>query len=496
MVEIVATIKAEGPAEILRQGRLAAMAGATWLEVRLDHVQPPGAVAGVDPKAVLQELQLPVLISCRTPRDGGAFRGTLNERRELLAAWLAGGARGLDLEEWEEWTPPASAQLQLYLRSHHNLTGVTENLPAVRDRLLGMGAHVAKIAVTAHDLADAAPVMDLLMASDPKSQPTVAFAIGASAWTTRILACLLGAPLIYGSPAPDLEVVPGQPPVGDLCGLYDVRRISRSTALYGILGNPLAGSLSPHLHNRAFRLLEQDSIFLPFETSKPQAVVAMLPGSRLRGLSVTAPHKGTVASLCHQFDADAQVAEVVNTITFQAHGVVMGHNTDVAGVQGALAHAGFSETEGAAAVLGGGGAARAAAVALARLGMDVTVMPRSLDSMREFSKRHGYQLARLDAGVLSDLAPRVVVHATPVGGDPTAKNAQRLLPDWQPTPGTYVLDMVYRPRETRLLREVKDQGAIPVAGIEMFLTQARQQLYLFTGRHVSERVLASFVAGV
>jgi len=495
VVEIVATVKAEGPAEILRQGRLAAMAGATWLEVRLDHVQPPGAKAGVDPKSVLSELQLPVLISCRTPRDGGAFRGTLNERRELLEAWLAAGAAGLDLEEWEEWTPPDAPQLQLYLRSHHNLTGITENLPAVRDRLLRMGAHVAKIAVTAHDLADAAPVMDLLMATDPEAQPTVAFAIGESAWTTRILAVLLGAPLIYGSPAPDLGVVPGQPPVGDLCGLYDVRRISRATALYGILGDPVSGSLSPHVHNRAFRLLEHDGIFLPFETRKPQEVVAMLPGSTLRGLSVTAPHKGVVASLCHQFDEDAEAAEVVNTITFQAHGVVMGHNTDVAGVQGALARAGFCATHGAAAVLGGGGAARAAAVALARLGLDVTVMPRSLDSMREFSKRHGYQLARLDAGVLSDLAPAVVVHATPVGGELTAENAQRLLPDWQPNAGTHVLDMVYRPRETRLLREVKDQGAIPVSGIEMFLTQASRQLSLFTGRHVSEAVLASFLAG-
>ncbi len=500
VVEILASVRAAGPAEILRQVRLAAMAGATWVELRLDDVLPPGQKGGVDPAAVLGRLQLPVLISCRTPRDGGTFEGSLDARRELLSAWLVAGARGIDLEEWETWTPPGVAKLDLYIRSHHNLTGVTDNLPGIRDGLLNMGAKVAKIVVTAHDLADAAPVLSLLMATDPESQPTVAFAMGQSAWPTRVLGCLLGAPLIYGCVAPELQVAPGQPPVEELTGIYDVRRLTSSTALYGILGNPVQRSLSPRVHNRAFRLLEHDGIFLPLETRKPEAVLAMLPKSRLRGVSVTAPHKGVVAALCHQFDEDAQLCEVVNTVTFQAHGVVMGHNTDVAGVAGALARAGLGANGEAAAVLGGGGAARAAAVVLKRLGMTVTLMPRSLDRVREFCKRHGYQLARLDAGVLRALGPRVVVHSTPVGGtaDTAGDNGdgERLLPDWQPDPGTYVLDMVYRPRLTRLLRDTGDQGAIPVPGIEMFLTQAARQLSLFTGRHLSEEVLRSFVGGV
>jgi 3-dehydroquinate dehydratase/shikimate dehydrogenase len=328
----------------------------------------------------------------------------------------------------------------------------------------------------------------------------VAFALGQGAWPTRVLGCLLGAPLIYGCVAPELEVAPGQPSVAELTGVYDVRRLTSSTALYGILGNPVRRSLSPAVHNRAFRLLEHDGIFLPLETSKPEALLAMLPKNRLRGLAVTAPHKGVAASFCHQLDADAQLLEVVNTITFQAHGVVMGHNTDVAGVAGALDRAGLTPNGDTAAVLGGGGAARAAALVLQRLGMDVTLMPRSLDSVREFCKRQGLQLARLDADVLQALAPRVVVHSTPVGGpgdgDDQNGNGERLLPDWQPAAGTYVLDMVYQPRQTRLLRETSAAGAIPVPGIEMFLTQAARQLSLFTGRHLPEDVLGSFVSGV
>ena len=205
MVDIIASIKAGGTAEMVRQARMAAMAGATWVELRLDDV-PLGGKRAVDPGPVLRKIRLPALVSCRTPKDGGTFAGTLDQRRELLAQWLAAGARGVDLEDWEEWSPPDPKQLDLYVRSHHNLTGITEDLPSVRDRLLQTGAHVAKIAVTAHDLADAAPVVSLLMATDPDAQPTVAFAMGESSWPTRVLACLLGAPLIYGSPGPGLAV--------------------------------------------------------------------------------------------------------------------------------------------------------------------------------------------------------------------------------------------------------------------------------------------------
>jgi 3-dehydroquinate dehydratase/shikimate dehydrogenase len=132
-------------------------------------------------------------------------------------------------------------------------------------------------------------VLELLRQTDQAERPTVAFAMGKTAWPTRVLAAAMGAPFVYGSIEPGEETAPGQPSVALLAGLYRVHGLGPETRFYGVLGNPALGSFGPWLHNRAFRRLEHDGVYLPFETSRPEAVLAMLPRARLGGLSVTAP---------------------------------------------------------------------------------------------------------------------------------------------------------------------------------------------------------------
>jgi shikimate 5-dehydrogenase len=122
------------------------------------------------------------------------------------------------------------------------------------------------------------------------------------------------------------------------------------------------------------------------------------------------------------------------------------------------------------------------------------MLGRSLEPAREFGKRHGIRLGSLAARVVEELQPVVLVHATPVGGadrDPE----ERLVPEWRPTGGTHVLDMVYQPHLTRLLRDARAAGAVVVPGIDMFLAQAQEQVKLFTGRSIEAEVLRSFLAG-
>ncbi|MGE3175251.1 MAG: type I 3-dehydroquinate dehydratase [Planctomycetota bacterium] len=493
MAQILASIEAEGRDQTLRQAERAAMAGADWVELRLDRWP-----AEADLAALIGAIRLPVLVAIRTPDDGGSFRGSLAERRELFGKALAAGAVGIDLEHWETWTPSVGRnRLKLMIRSFHSFTGVPRDLVAIRDKLFEQQGTVAKIAVTAHDLADAAPVIDLLMGTDQRTRPTVAFAMGRTAWPTRILAAAMGAPLVYAAVEPGRETAPGQLPVALCAGLYRVHALSGATLLFGLLGNPALQSLGPVLHNRAFRRIGLDAVYLPLETSRPEAVVAMLPRARRRGLSVTAPHKAVMAAQCHRQSAEAAAVGVVNTMTFEAHGLVVGHNTDIAGVLGALRRAGIGQVEPrsrAAAVLGTGGAARAAAFALLRIGYDVTMLGRSHDPVREFAQHHEVRLGGLSAKVLDALQPAVVVHATPVGSagrDPE----ERLLPEWTPQPGTAVLDMVYQPRHTRLLRDAAKAGAIAIPGSEMFLTQAAAQVEKFTGVYLPESELGTFLAG-
>ena len=472
MAQIIASVFATSREQVARAARAAAMAGADWLELRLDRWP-----AGHDLAAAIAGVRLPVLVACRTPEDGGHFRGTLGERRELLSHALDVGAQGLDLDIHDPWTPPAGrTRLRLRIRSFHSFTGVPRELPAIRDRLHAQPGSIAKIVVTAHDLADAAPVLELMAATEQRTQPLVAFAMGRTAWPTRVLAAVLGAPFVYGSIEDGQETAPGQVPVALLRGLYRVHELGPDTRLFGLLGNPALASLGPWLHNRVFHRLGFDGVYLPFETSRPEAVVAMLQPCGLRGLSVTAPYKATMAAACHRLADDAAATGVVNTMLAEAHGHMVGHNTDVEGLLQALAGVDVGPGAGrVGVVLGTGGAARAGAVALLRLGFQVTMLGRSLDAVREFAKGHGVQLGSLSDVVLQELAPAVVLQATPVGGLGRDRD-ERLVPGFRPAPGAVVLEMVYQPYWTNFLRDAAAAGARVVPGAAMFLGQARAQV--------------------
>jgi 3-dehydroquinate dehydratase/shikimate dehydrogenase len=486
MAEIVCSVFAEDPARVAREAARAAMAGADWIELRLDRWPRS---APLEP--VIGAIELPVIATCRTRDDGGAYAGTLRDRVTLLEKALGAGAQAVDLEHWERWAPREG---QLVIRSYHDWKGVPSDLEGIRDRLLDAG-DVAKIACMVHDLADAAPLVDLLGGGDPDREPTVAFGIGAAAAATRVLGVALGAPYVYGCVAAGAETAPGQPPVDELAGVFGVRRLGRSSRILGVLGHPVGHSFGPWLHNRALRLAGVDGVYLPLDTMRPKEALQMLPARRLGGISVTAPHKEAALRLCHRLTPAAAAVGAVNTLTVEAHGVLVGDNTDVDGVVGALRRAGLEQVAPGehAAVLGSGGAARAAAVALAKLGFRVTILARTLEPVRAFAERHGHRLAALRAQVLEDEPPRALVNATPVGsvhGPPG-----RLLPEWTPPAGTFVLDLVYRPRSTELLRAAAAGGAIPVSGFEMFLTQAAEQTARFLGQRIGEDTLRGFLAG-
>ncbi len=497
MAQVIASVFADAMEPALERASRAAMAGADWVELRLDRWPQEQDLA-----SLIGSIRLPVLVAIRTPEDGGLYRGTQHERRELFHRALAAGAAGIDLEHWESWTPSVGlSRLRLMIRSFHSVTGVPKELDRIQDRLCQAQGTVAKIVVTAHDLADASPAMELMQATDQRSRPTVAFAMGRTAWPTRMLAAATGAPFVYASIESGQETAPGQIPVSTCVGIYRAHELSGATTIYGMLGNPALHSLSPVLHNRVFRKFGQDSVYLPFETSRPEAVLAMLPRGRVRGMSVTAPFKERMAGQCHRLAPEAAAVGVVNTMTFEAHGLVAGHNTDIQGVIGALRSRGVMQIEPgsrAAAVLGTGGAARAAAFALLRTGYAVTMFGRSLDMALPFAQHHKVQLSPWSEAALTALRPAVVVNATPLGGkkvDGTHDPDERPVQGWQPLPETVVLDLVYQPRQTRFLRDCESAGAIAVPGAEMFLCQAAAQAELFTGRRPAEDELRAWLAG-
>jgi len=250
--------------------------------------------------------------------------------------------------------------------------------------------------------------------------------------------------------------------------------------VYGLLGNPVEHSLSPPMHEAAYETLGLDARYVTFEPDRDAAAAAVAAADTLgiAGLNVTIPFKRDVLDAVEPDDVARRIG-AVNTIDFSGE-TPRGHNTDVAGVERAFAHHDVGIDGRDAVVVGAGGAGRAAAFALADAGASVHIANRTVERAESLAAdvpgATAGGLDTLDCVADADL----LVNATSVGMEPhvdeTPVPAERLHGDLA------VLDAVYTPMETRLLREAAAAGATTVDGAWMLLFQGVEAFELWTGR--------------
>jgi len=261
--------------------------------------------------------------------------------------------------------------------------------------------------------------------------------------------------------------------------------ISADTQLCGIVLHPAGHTRSPAMHNAAFAALGIDAVYLAFDVP-PQGLPAAIAGVRALGfrqLAVSIPHKEAVIELLDDVDETARKIGAVNTVTRHGEKLV-GSNTDwlgaVRAVERVAAPAGKR-----AVVLGAGGAARAVVYGLLERGAGVTVLNRSPDRARRLCADLGAEAA----GPISDLEKircDILVNTTSVGlrGDESPVD-----PSWIPD-GAVVMDAVYEPPETRLLRDAASRGARTIPGKWMLVHQAAEQFHEWTGLEAPVAVMA------
>ncbi len=261
--------------------------------------------------------------------------------------------------------------------------------------------------------------------------------------------------------------------------------IRAGTALCGVILHPASHTRSPAMHNAAFRALGLDAVYLAFDVV-PDRLAAAVEGARaigIRQLAVSLPHKEAVLPLLDEVDPIAQKIGAVNTVTLR-DGALVGSNTDWIGAVRALERVG-SLAGADAVVLGAGGAARAVLFGLVERGATVRVLNRSED------KAAGLVEALGGAGsgpleALGDLPCQILVNTTSVGlrSDASPVSAAAI-----PRDGI-VLDAVYDPADTRLLRDARARGARTVGGKWMLVYQAAAQLPLWSGKEAPTEVMA------
>ena len=273
-----------------------------------------------------------------------------------------------------------------------------------------------------------------------------------------------------------------------------------TTQRVGLIGWPVDHSVSPAMHNAAFRALglAWDYALLPTEPGRVGTAVDRLRREGFRGANVTVPHKQTIMPYLDEITPTAQAIGAVNTIVNHS-GRLVGHNTDAGGFLQSLRRTGFNTTGSRALVLGSGGAARALVYALLGSGFaHVTVLGRTphhteslalhLGSVHDWSGCLAALPLTPDALVQQAAVVDLLVNATTIGMWPHSDRSP--WPDGVPLPPHLVVfDLVYNPPATRLLHRAQAAGAIAIGGLDMLICQGALSFELWTGQQPPEDVM-------
>jgi shikimate dehydrogenase len=266
--------------------------------------------------------------------------------------------------------------------------------------------------------------------------------------------------------------------------------IDAQTQFCGVIGNPVGHSLSPAIHNAAFRTLGLNFVYLAWQVEAiGDAIKGLRALGNFRGASVTIPHKVVTMPFLDHVEPTAKRIGAINTIVAEK-GKLTGHNTDATGALRALGEGGIELTGRHIVVLGSGGAARAIAFALAAesgAGQLTLLGIEELERTRLAADIRPTTAVTVEDSYLDEVALRrvlpdahVLIHCTPVGMSPKAD--MTCVPASLLHAGLAVMDIVYNPRETQLLKDAKRVGCKTIPGLEMFLNQAVTQFELWTNQ--------------
>ncbi len=460
--------------------------GAQLVELRLDYVN-----SRLNMQRLLKDRPCPVIITCRREEDGGKFSGTEEERLVMLREAISLEVDYVDLEDDIADKIPRFGKTKRII-SYHNFRHTPDNLKAIYDRLAALDADVVKITTMAQRPSDNLRMLELV---SHNNLPIVGMCMGDIGTPSRILLARCGAPFTYATFHHERALAPGQLSYDQMMEVYRYESITHATEVFGVIADPVAHSLGPQIHNAAFADQKIDAVYIPFRVPSDSLgqFLGDVPRMEIRGLSVTIPHKESVARYVTKVDAAVKGIKAANTLIFR-DGEVLGYNTDCKAAMDTLEHA--LGDEGAlpsrlhgkrVLVLGAGGVSRAIMYGLQKKEAKVIVASRSRDRAERLAGEFGGKAIDWNARHSANID--VLVNGTPIGMHPnvddTPFNRSYL------KPSMLVFDTVYNPESTLLIKEARLHGCQTATGVEMFIRQAGLQFMLFTGREAPMKTMRS-----
>jgi 3-dehydroquinate dehydratase / shikimate dehydrogenase len=470
MALLVETVTGRTMAELLAARDKANMGD--MVELRLD------GVADLDVAAALRGRSRPAIVTCRPEWEGGAFDGSEDDRRAILAQALTCGADYVDVESRARFDDLITLQPDRIVLSSHDFNGVPPDLDDRVRRMRAVGTVLIKVAITAATLTDTLPLLRVA-----KGGRAIVIAMGEAGVPSRLLASRYGSVWSYAGNG----VAPGQIPASRMIEDFLFRRVGTATRLFGIVSTNALHSFSPFMHNAALCAAGIDAVYVPLRAADFDDFIVFAKALDIEGASVTIPYKGDALRAASRVDDLTRRVGAANTIR-RCDGGWEATNTDVHGFLAPLETAyGAPLTAVRAAVLGAGGAARAVIVALRSRGAIVSVHARRNEQADALARAFG-----VNAGAWPPPAGSwdLLVNCTPLGGV-GASDASPIPADL--LTGRFVYDLTYGAQESALVRDARAVGCGALDGLPMLIAQAERQFEWWTGQKPIPGVMAEAI---
>ncbi|XP_057782428.1 bifunctional 3-dehydroquinate dehydratase/shikimate dehydrogenase, chloroplastic-like isoform X2 [Salvia miltiorrhiza] len=359
-------------------------------------------------------------------------------------------------------------------------------------------ADIIKLVINVDSITHVAPIFHVLTHCQV---PLIARAVGDRGLISQLLGPKYGAFIVSGSLNGKTE--PGLPPLASIRQIYKLHYMDSHTKIFGVVSNPVGHSKGPLLHNPAFRHTGYNGIYVPLLVDDINEFFRVYSCNDFAGFSVGIPHKETAVSCCDEVDPLALLIGAVNTIIRRpSDGLLVGYNTDceacITAIEDAFrqrhnVNGHVSPISGRLFVLiGAGGAGRAMAFGARSRGARVVIFNRSFERAKALAAAVSGEALPYEC--LNEFRPEkgmILANSSAIGMDPNPQ--QTPICKAALTSYELVFDAVYTPRNTRLLQEAAEVGAIVVSGVEMFIRQALGQFKLFTNGLAPEEFMRKIV---
>ena len=514
MTYLAVPISAKDLDQAQEQINAAQAAGAEMLELRLDYIE--GLSVDFTRKFISEykaakKKLLPIIVTCRDKKQGGAIDYPIKLRIEVLTTALLAGADFIDFEYDNFLTTDRQEKIRLALSknsrarlilSAHNFETKFPDIGRLYRNISTIcPGTIPKLVYTANHINDCFDAFDLLHRT---SSERIIFCMGAAGIISRILAKKLGSFVTFAYVDKEQATAPGQLHIDEFKRLYRYDSLRPDTELFGVIADPVAHSLSPAIHNACFSDMDMNRLYLPLLVQgRKQQFDAFMSGVILRkwlnfhGFSVTIPHKQNALDYAreHQGVIEPLASKIgaVNTLIIRLDGKVKAYNTDYTAALDAVKNVlNFTKDDFKdlpVAIIGAGGVSRAIVAGLSDAGAKITIYNRTVEKAKQLASEFNCEFARLDE--LPNIDAKLLVNCTSIGMHP---NIEVSPIDKEYLKSTMaVFDTVYNPAETQLLKDAKTNRAKRIDGVSMFVNQAMAQFKLFTSTDANPKLMRKTV---